>query len=129
MTVGSGVFPKGEPIAIDGSSRAEPSRWETQKLVWREPDPDAPEATAEPDPVPESPRPRSILAAMLTPAAAVALALAVWKIAANFHQAGNFAIGSGPFALWQTWLGMAAVLELTAYLLNRPGRGGGSSSV
>jgi len=64
------------------------------------------------------------LAALLTPAALVALLLAVWRILADLSWTNSFAIPSGLFSHWQVWLGGAVVLELCARLLNRYGNGG-----
>ncbi len=50
------------------------------------------------------------LAALLDPAAVMALALALWGIAAARAWVGSFAIASGVFSHWETWLGAAAAL-------------------
>jgi hypothetical protein len=59
------------------------------------------------------------LGALLTPAAAMAGALGVWRIAADLKWTGDFAIPSGLFSHWQVWLGSAAVLQLGSHLLSR----------
>jgi hypothetical protein len=64
------------------------------------------------------------VAAMLTPAALVAMLLAFWRIAADLSWTASFAIPSGLFSHWQVWLAAAAVLQLCARTLNRYGRGG-----
>ena len=64
------------------------------------------------------------LAGLLTPAAALAAALAAWRIAADMNWTGSFAIPSGFFSHWQVWLGAATVLQLCAHLLNRYAKGG-----
>ena len=64
------------------------------------------------------------LAALLTPAAVMALALGCWRIAADLSWASSFAIPSGLFSHWQVWLGAAAVLQLCSRILNRYGRDG-----
>ncbi len=69
------------------------------------------------------------LAALLDPAAVMALALALWEIAAEFKWVGGFAISSGFFSHWETWLGVAAALELCAIALNRYGKSGGAAAV
>ena len=61
--------------------------------------------------------------AFLTPAAAVACALALWSIAADLRFTNRFAIASGLFSHWQVWIGAAAALELCSRVLNRIGKG------
>lgn len=62
-------------------------------------------------------------AALLTPAAAMASVLGIWRIAADLKWASSFAIPSGLFSHWQVWLGTAALLQLCSRLLNRYGHG------
>jgi hypothetical protein len=69
------------------------------------------------------------LAALLDPAAVMALALALWGLAAELKWVGSFAIPSGLFSYWETWLGAAAALELCAFALNRYGKSGGAAAV
>ena len=69
------------------------------------------------------------LAALLDPAALMALALALWDMAAAQHWVGSFAITSGVFSHWETWLSAAAALELCALALNRYGNNGGAAAV
>ena len=64
------------------------------------------------------------VAALLTPAALLALLLAFWRIAADLNWTSSFAIPSGLFSHWQVWMGAAALLQLCARMLNRYGRGG-----
>jgi hypothetical protein len=64
------------------------------------------------------------LAALLTPAAVLALALGCWRIAADLSLASSFAIAAGLFSHWQVWLGAAAALQLCAHVLNRYGKDG-----
>ena len=63
------------------------------------------------------------LAALLTPAAVMAAALAMWGIAAGMNVAGSFAIATGFFSHWQVWLGTAIGLQVCSRALNRYGRG------
>ena len=63
-----------------------------------------------------------VVAALLTPAAAIAAALALWRIGADLNWANRFAIPSGIFSHWQVWLGAAAALQFCSRLLNRYGR-------
>jgi hypothetical protein len=67
------------------------------------------------------------IAALLTPAALTACALALWRLAADVHMAGPFAISYGLFSHWQVWFALAIVIQLIAILLNR--FGGGQSVV
>jgi uncharacterized membrane protein len=65
-----------------------------------------------------------ILSVLLTPAAAMALVLALWGVAADLNWTSSFAISSGLFSHWQSWLGAAALLQLAARMLNRYARNG-----
>lgn len=65
------------------------------------------------------------VAALLTPAAAMASALALWRVAADLNWASRFAISSGVFSHWQFWLAAAALIQICANLLNRYGKRGG----
>jgi hypothetical protein len=64
------------------------------------------------------------IASMLTPTAAMASALALWRVAADLNWASSFAIPTGPFSHWQFWLGAAVALQICSRLLNRYGRRG-----
>jgi hypothetical protein len=59
------------------------------------------------------------LAGLLTPAAALAAAVALWGLAADMNWTGSFAISTGLFSHWQVWLGAALALQVCAQLLNR----------
>jgi uncharacterized membrane protein len=65
-----------------------------------------------------------VLSVLLTPVAAMALALALWGVAADLNWTSSFAISSGLFSHWQSWLGAAALLQLAARMLNRYARNG-----
>jgi hypothetical protein len=56
---------------------------------------------------------------LLTPAAVLAAAIALWGIAADMSWTGSFVIHAGLFSHWQVWMGAASALQLCAYLLNR----------
>jgi hypothetical protein len=56
----------------------------------------------------------------------MALALALWRLAAAVKLVAEFPISSGIFAGWQTWVAAALLLQICALLLNRYGRGGGA---
>jgi hypothetical protein len=66
----------------------------------------------------------SVAASLLTPAAAMALVLAVWRIGSDLKWTGEFAITRGLFSHWQVWMVMAGLLQTCAVILNRYGRGG-----
>jgi hypothetical protein len=63
-----------------------------------------------------------MMSALLTPAAAMALALACWRVAADLNWTSSFAISSGLFSHWQAWLGAAALLQVLSRLLSRYAR-------
>jgi hypothetical protein len=69
------------------------------------------------------------VAALLDPAAVIALAIGLWGIAAEMNWVGSFAISTGFFSHWEPWLAAASGLELCALALDRYGRGGGASAV
>jgi hypothetical protein len=68
------------------------------------------------------------IAALLTPAALLASVFAIWRIAADMNWTNSFAIASGLFSHWQVWLGAAVLLQLCSRLLNRYGRGPGTTA-
>ena len=68
------------------------------------------------------------VAALLTPVAALAAVVGLWRIAADLNWAGSFAITSGLFSHWQAWLGAAALLQLCSRALVRYARRAGASS-
>ncbi|MBZ5725586.1 MAG: hypothetical protein LAP87_11365 [Acidobacteriia bacterium] len=61
-------------------------------------------------------------AGLLTPGAVLAAVLGLWRIAADLDWAGSFAIPSGPFSHWQTWMGTAVGLQAGARVLTRYGK-------
>ena len=71
----------------------------------------------------------SVAAALLTPAAAMALVLGVWRLGADLKWTGEFAISRGIFSHWQVWTAMAGLLQSCASILNRYGRGGGGEAM
>jgi hypothetical protein len=77
----------------------------------------------------ESRRAALALAALLDPAAVMALALGLWGIAAELSWVSSFAIPSGLFSHWETWMAAAAGLEFCAVALNRYGKSGGAAAV
>ena len=76
----------------------------------------------------ENRRAALVMAAMLTPAATMALALGCWRIAADLNWTSSFAISSGLFSHWQTWLGAAALLQLVSRILSRYARNGDAAA-
>jgi len=58
-------------------------------------------------------------AALLTPAAVVAAAIAMWRIGSDIGLTGKFAFTEGMFSHWQVWIAMAASLQFAASVLNR----------
>ena len=62
------------------------------------------------------------VAGLLTPAAVMAGALAVWGIAAGRKWTGDFPISNGFLASWPTWVIAAVILQLLANALNRYAR-------
>ncbi|HZT31548.1 MAG TPA: hypothetical protein VFA33_16790 [Bryobacteraceae bacterium] len=61
--------------------------------------------------------------ALLTPAAVMAMALGIWRLAADLKWTDTFAISSGLFSHWQVWIAAAVVLQAGARLLHRYGHG------
>jgi hypothetical protein len=62
------------------------------------------------------------LAALLSPAAAMLLALAFWRLGQDMGFAGNFFITEGPLSHWQVWFAGAAAVLATSQWLNRRAR-------
>lgn len=65
------------------------------------------------------PAPASGLASLLTPIAVLALAFAIWRLAADLGLAHPFLIDSGPLSRWQVWFAFAILLQGAAFGLNR----------
>jgi hypothetical protein len=63
-----------------------------------------------------------VFATFLTPAAVMAAALGIWRLAADPHWASGFAIHQGLFSHWQVWFAFAGILQTGSHLLNRYGR-------
>lgn len=61
--------------------------------------------------------------ALLIPAALMAYVLGFWRLASDMGLAGAFGI-TGLFSHWQIWIALAALLHLSASMLNKYGRGG-----
>ena len=59
------------------------------------------------------------LALLLKPAVLMASVLGCWRIGADLKWTSGFAISSGPFCYWQTWLGIALFLQVTSSMLGR----------
>jgi hypothetical protein len=65
---------------------------------------------------------------LLTPGAALAAALAMWRVAADLSLAKSFAISTGLFSHWQVWAAAAILLQMCSRMLNRYGRGGDTAT-
>jgi hypothetical protein len=63
-----------------------------------------------------------LMAALLTPAAVMAMAMGMWRIAAGLNWTSSFYVEQGLFSHWQLWLGAAALLQLCSHILNRHGK-------
>lgn len=59
---------------------------------------------------------------LFTPAAWMAAALAVWRLAADLQFTGEFGISSGVFSHWQVWLTTAVGLGWGGLSVNRSDR-------
>ena len=59
------------------------------------------------------------MSSLMTPLALMAGALGFWRIAADLHWAGEFAIAQGIFSHWQVWIALAIAVQLFALLLHR----------
>jgi hypothetical protein len=62
------------------------------------------------------------VAALLSPIAVVAAALAMWRVAADLKLAASFGIPTGMFSHWQVWLAAALLLQICSWLLSRYGK-------
>lgn len=67
-------------------------------------------------------------AALLTPAAVMALVLGLWRIAADLKLTSSFYIASGPLSDWRFWLAAAVLLQVCSHYLNRYGKSKDSSA-
>jgi hypothetical protein len=54
------------------------------------------------------------VAAMLSPAAAIALVLSFWRLGSDLGWTGQFAISNGLFSHWQVWFALAIILGALA---------------
>ena len=63
----------------------------------------------------------------LTPVSAVAVALALWRLAYDLHWARRFAISGGLFSHWQVWMGLALLLQVLDTMLGRYHQGGAAT--
>ncbi len=74
-------------------------------------------------------RAASVFAVLLQPGAVAAGSMALWRLMSEFGLAAHFAIPSGVFSHWQTWLALAGAIQYCAIALNRYGNGGGAAAV
>ena len=59
----------------------------------------------------------NILVALLTPAAVVALVMAMWRVCADLGWAGAFLITGGFFSHWQVWIALSIGLKTVSSTL------------
>jgi hypothetical protein len=59
----------------------------------------------------------NILVALLTPAAVLALVMAIWRLCADLGWAGAFLISDGFFSHWQVWLASSVALKMISSTL------------
>ena len=59
----------------------------------------------------------NVLVALLTPAAMVALAMGLWRIAADLGWAGAFLLAGGFFSHWQVWIALSIGLKMLSSAL------------
>jgi hypothetical protein len=57
----------------------------------------------------------SMAAALLSPASAVAVALALWRLGADLGWTAQFAISSGLFSHWQVWMALSLLLAWASH--------------
>jgi hypothetical protein len=55
----------------------------------------------------------------LNPASALALAMALWRLAYDLNWTGSFAVSEGVFSHWQVWMGLALLLQVLDAMLVR----------
>ncbi len=63
----------------------------------------------------------------LSPASAVPLSLALWRLACDLKWTGRFAISDGLFSHWQVWMGLALLLQVLDMMLGRYNHGGAAT--
>jgi hypothetical protein len=68
---------------------------------------------------PVPPAAASGLAAILTPAAVLFVAFALWRIGADLGLAHEFLVSEGVLSRWQVWFAGAVLLQAGAFFLNR----------
>jgi hypothetical protein len=67
----------------------------------------------------------NVLVALLTPAALVAFAMGLWRVATDLGWAQAFLISGGLFSHWQVWIAVAIALKiLSSSLIAWGGRTG-----
>jgi len=62
------------------------------------------------------------LAALITPAAVMALVLAAWRLAADLKITREFPIADGIYSHWQIWLALGVAMQFISSALNRYGK-------
>jgi hypothetical protein len=61
-------------------------------------------------------------ATLLQPAAVMAYVLGCWRLGADLHLTGQFAIMNGLFSHWQVWFALGAVMQFVSVSLFRLAR-------
>lgn len=59
------------------------------------------------------------LAALLTPAATLTFAIALWRLGHDVGMTKTFFIADGAFSHWQVWLALTGMLAASSFYLNR----------
>jgi hypothetical protein len=59
----------------------------------------------------------NVLVALLTPAAVLALVMALWRFGTDLGWAGAFLIGGGFFSHWQVWIALSIGLKMLSSTL------------
>ena len=63
----------------------------------------------------------------LAPASAVAMLVALWRLAYDLDLTGRFAISDGLFSHWQVWMALAVLFQILDAMLDRFGHGGAAT--
>jgi hypothetical protein len=64
----------------------------------------------------------AMAATALSPASALSMAMAVWRLGQDLGFTRNFFLTDGPFSHWQVWFGISACLLACGYGLNQRAR-------
>jgi len=61
------------------------------------------------------------ISSLLVPVCVMAWMFALWALGADMNLTGSFAFSNGLLSHWQVWAGIAIVLHVAMYFLNRYG--------